>query len=97
MRKHVGGQAPQFLVDHRQQLVGSVLITAPNGMKDLGDLTHADDLITTCANLHANHAHSGWPTNFGRTELPLAARAAEMALDWIYTQPSGENPPPAEE
>jgi hypothetical protein len=36
-------------------------------------------------------------TSFGRTELPLVARAAEMALDWIYAQPSGENPPPAEE
>lgn len=35
--------------------------------------------------------------SFGRTELPLVARAAEMALDWIYAQPSGENPPPAEE
>ena len=36
-------------------------------------------------------------TSFGRTELPLVARAAEMALDWIYSQPSGEIPQPAEE
>jgi len=36
-------------------------------------------------------------TSFGRSELPLIARTAEMALDWIYSQPSGENPEPAEE
>ena len=36
-------------------------------------------------------------TSFGRSELPLVARAAEMALDWIYAQPSGESLPPADE
>jgi hypothetical protein len=36
-------------------------------------------------------------TSFGRSELPLVSRAAEMALDWIYAQPSGENPQPADE
>jgi hypothetical protein len=36
-------------------------------------------------------------TSFGRTELPLVARAAEMALDWVYSQPSGESPQPADE
>jgi hypothetical protein len=36
-------------------------------------------------------------TSFGRTELPLVARAAEMALDWIYSQPSGESQQPADE
>lgn len=36
-------------------------------------------------------------TSFGRTELPLLARAAEQALDWIYAQPSGETPPAADE
>lgn len=36
-------------------------------------------------------------TSFGRSELPLVSRAAEMALDWIYAQPSAENPPPADE
>src|SRR5262249_46027051 len=29
--------------------------------------------------------------SFGRSELPLVARVAGMALDWIYAQPSGEN------
>lgn len=36
-------------------------------------------------------------TSFGRSELPLVARAADMALDWIYAQPSGENPQTADE
>ena len=35
--------------------------------------------------------------SFGRSELPLVARTAEMALDWIYAQASGENPPTADE
>jgi hypothetical protein len=36
-------------------------------------------------------------SSFGRTELPLIARTAEMALDWIYSQPSGEYTEIAEE
>jgi hypothetical protein len=36
-------------------------------------------------------------TSFGRGELPLVARAADMALDWIYAQPSGENTQTADE
>ena len=36
-------------------------------------------------------------TSFGRSELPLLARAAEMALDWIYAQPSVESPQAADE
>jgi hypothetical protein len=35
--------------------------------------------------------------SFGRSELPLVARVAEMALDWIYAQPSGENPQATDE
>ncbi|MBX6311785.1 MAG: hypothetical protein IRY99_02525 [Isosphaeraceae bacterium] len=36
-------------------------------------------------------------TSFGRSELPLVGRIVDMALDWIYAQPSGESPQPAEE
>jgi hypothetical protein len=36
-------------------------------------------------------------TSFGRHELPLVARVADLALDWIYAQPSGENPQTADE
>jgi hypothetical protein len=35
--------------------------------------------------------------SFGRNELPLVARTADAALDWIHAQPSGGNPPPSEE
>jgi len=37
-------QTPQLLVDHRQQPLGSGLITAPNRVKDLGDVGH-DNLV----------------------------------------------------
>jgi len=36
-------------------------------------------------------------TSFGVRELPLVARVAEMALDWIYAQPSGETPQTTDE
>jgi hypothetical protein len=36
-------------------------------------------------------------TSFGRSELLLLARAAEKALDWIYEQPSSENPQTTDE
>jgi hypothetical protein len=36
-------------------------------------------------------------TSFGLRELPLLARAAEMAVDWIYAQTGGESPQTADE
>jgi hypothetical protein len=36
-------------------------------------------------------------TSFGRGELLLVGRVGEMALDWIYAQPSGETPQAADE
>lgn len=35
--------------------------------------------------------------NFGRNQLPLIARTAEQALDWIYAQPGGGSEPPTED
>jgi hypothetical protein len=35
--------------------------------------------------------------SFGRNELPLVARVADLALDWIYAQPNSANAQPAEE
>lgn len=35
--------------------------------------------------------------SFGRNELPLVTRTADAALEWIYSQPSGGNPPTTEE
>lgn len=36
----------------------------------------------------------GWrdAISFGRGELPLVARVAEMTRDWIRAQPGGEDP-----
>lgn len=36
-------------------------------------------------------------TSFERSELLLVAQAAEMALNWVYAQPGGENPIAGEE
>lgn len=48
-RQHAGCQPPQFLVDHWQQLFRSLLITAPNGVKDLGDVAHTCKVTSTSA------------------------------------------------
>jgi hypothetical protein len=36
-------------------------------------------------------------SSFGRSELPLVSRAAEMALDWILEQQANEQPQAADE
>jgi hypothetical protein len=40
LSQHLRRLPPQFLVDSRLQLLGSMPITAPHGVKDLGDLIH---------------------------------------------------------
>jgi hypothetical protein len=51
VRQHVGCQAPQVPVNYGQQLLGSMRLTAPNGVKDMRDLTHEVEAITSGASM----------------------------------------------
>ena len=47
LREHAGRQTSQLLVNHRQQLLGSVLITTPDRVNDLGDVAHTTEVTAT--------------------------------------------------